>query len=266
MFLSFYSLAKAPFGKELKPSNSFASAAYQEMMARLDYLKKTRGMGLIVGEPGAGKTFALRCFAESLNPALFKVVYFPLSTGTVMDFYRGLAIGLGEEPKFRKVDLFHQIQRAVEVSFTERKVTPVFILDEMQFATDKFLNDLSILFNFEMDAANPFILILSGLPHLLNKLSLNQNRALAQRILMRYKVEPLAKEEVGRYIEHHLQLAGAHHRIFSEGAVEAISSLSGGWPRLINKLATHCLLAGYQAQKELIDDSVVHLATEEAGI
>jgi general secretion pathway protein A len=266
MYLSFYSLAKAPFGKEFKPSDSFASAAYQETMARLDYLKKTRGMGLIVGEPGAGKTFALRCFAESLNPALFKVIYFPLSTGTVMDFYRGLAIGLGEEPKFRKVDLFHQIQRAVQVSFTERKVTPVFILDEMQFATDKFLNDLSILFNFEMDTANPFILILSGLPHLLNRLSLNQNRALSQRILMRYKVEPLAKGEVGNYIEHHLQLAGANHRIFSESAVEAISSLSGGWPRLVNKLAIHSLLAGYQARKELIDETVVHLAAEEAGI
>jgi general secretion pathway protein A len=266
VYLSFYSLARTPFGKEIKPGASFLSLAYQETMARLDYLKKTRGMGLIVGEPGAGKTFALRSFAESLNPALFKVVYFPLSTGTVMDFYRGLALGLGEAPSFRKVDLFHQIQQAVEVSFTERKVTPVFILDEMQFATDKFLSDLSILFNFEMDSVNPFILILSGLPHLLNKLSLNQNRALSQRIMMRYKVEPLSKEEVGSYIEHHLQLAGANHRIFSEGAVEAISSLSGGWPRLINKLATHCLLAGYQAQKELIDDSVVHLAAEEAGI
>jgi ABC-type multidrug transport system ATPase subunit len=40
-------------------------------------------MGLLVGEPGAGKTFTLRCFTEELNPALFKPVYFPLSTDTV---------------------------------------------------------------------------------------------------------------------------------------------------------------------------------------
>jgi len=93
-------------------------------------------------------------------------MYFPLSTGTVMDFYRGLALGLGEDPKFRKVDLFNQIQEAVKVYFKERKITPVFVLDEMQMAKDAFLNDLGILFNFDMDSQNPFILILSGLPYL----------------------------------------------------------------------------------------------------
>jgi general secretion pathway protein A len=210
MFQTFYSLSKIPFSKEIKSIDSFASTPYQEMIARLDYLKKTRGMGLIVGEPGAGKTFALRSFAESLNPSLFKVIYFPLSTGTVMDFFRGLAVGLGEDPKFRKVDLFHQIQHAIQVYFKERKITPVFILDEMQLAKDMFLNDLNILFNFSMDSENPFILILSGLPHLMDKLSLNHNRPLSQRIMMRYKVEPLSKDEVKGYILHHLELAGAY--------------------------------------------------------
>lgn len=80
-----------------------------------------------------------------------KVIYFPLSTGTAMDFYRGLAAGLVEEPKFRKVDLFHQIQHAIQVFFQERKITPVFILDEMQMAKDLFFCYLSILFNFGMD-------------------------------------------------------------------------------------------------------------------
>src|SRR5690606_33660405 len=121
-----------------------------------EYLKKTRGIGLLVGEPGAGKTFVLRSFAKSLNPALFKVIYYPLSTGTVMDFYRALAYGLGEEPRTRKVDLFRQIQNAVDLSFRERKVTPVFILDEMQMAKDLFLSDIGMLFNFQMDSENPF--------------------------------------------------------------------------------------------------------------
>lgn len=69
-----------------------------------------------------------------MNPSLYKVIYFPLSTGTVMDFYRGLAFGLGEEPKSRKADLFRQIQQAVQAYFRERKITPVRIrslLDKM---------------------------------------------------------------------------------------------------------------------------------------
>lgn len=61
-----------------------------------------------------GKTFTLRSFKESLNSSLYHVVYIPLSTGGVMDFYRGLAYGLGEETKFRKVDMFRQIQQGIE--------------------------------------------------------------------------------------------------------------------------------------------------------
>lgn len=86
---------------------------------------------MIVGEPGARKTYALRAFSDSLNQALYKVVYFPLNTRNVNDFNRGLAFGLGEEPKTRKMDLFRQIQQAVTTSYTNRKVTPVFILIEM---------------------------------------------------------------------------------------------------------------------------------------
>ncbi|TMN20867.1 ATP-binding protein [Lentibacillus cibarius] len=114
MYKSFYSLAHEPFTKEISSSEAFASSSYQETLARLDYLKKIRGMGLLVGEPGAGKTFALRAFQAFLNRSLYHVVYFPLSTGSVMDFYRGLAYGLGEEPKFRKENLFRQIQNGIE--------------------------------------------------------------------------------------------------------------------------------------------------------
>lgn len=100
MFQPFYSLNTTPFTKELDVKHSFESEAFAEAMGRLEFLKKTRGIGLLTGEPGAGKTFLLRSFASSLPDSLYKVVYFPLSTVTVMDFYRGIASGLGEEPKF----------------------------------------------------------------------------------------------------------------------------------------------------------------------
>jgi len=77
---------------------------------------------------------------------------------------------------------------------------------------------------------------------------------------MRYKVEPLQKEEVSGYIHHHMELAGARHPIFTNTAMEAIASRSRGWPRLVNNLATHCLLYGFQAKKEQIDAEVVRHA------
>ena len=266
MYKAFYSLSRTPFTKAIKTEEAYKSAMFVETQARLEYLKKTRGMGLLIGEPGAGKTFAVRAFAATLNPALHQAIYFPLSTGSVSDFYRGLAQGLGEEPKTRKVDLFRQIQQAIESRFRERKITPVLILDEMQMSKDVFLNDLSLLFNFQMDSENPFVLLLVGLPHLRDRLGLNQNRPLAQRIVMRCKLETMSKEDVAGYLQHHLKLSGATYSIFTETAIEVIATRLQGVPRVVNQLVTHCLLYGYQMKKEQIDEEIVRHAAEEAGV
>jgi len=266
MYKSFYSLSKNPFSKEIDTTDLFPSKNFKEINARLNYLKKTRGMGVIVGEAGSGKTSSLRAFADSLNSSLFKVIYFPLSTGTVMDFYRGLASGLGEDPGFRKVDLFKQIQQAVMKMYHDKKITPVFILDEMQLAANKFLFDLSILFNFSMDSEDPFILILAGLTYFLDKLSLNQNQSLNQRVVMKFHFSPLSNDEIDNYLNHQLELAGANHPIFSPQAVKAIASNSRGLPRLVNKLATNSLLLGYQLKAETINEEIVFKASEEAGL
>ncbi|UQZ84578.1 hypothetical protein SK3146_04686 [Paenibacillus konkukensis] len=266
MYKAFYSLASEPFAKEVKPEHAYPSGSFQETSACLSYLKQTRGMGMIVGESGAGKTYALRVFSDSLNKALYKVVYFPLSTGSVNDFYRGLAFGLGEEPKTRKVDLFLQIQHAVTTSFQERKVTPVFILDEMQMAKDVFLSDLNLLFNFYMDSSNPFLLLLCGLPFLRDRLTLNHNRPLAQRLLLSHQVEPLTKDEVKEYVVHHMNLAGAKHPIFMDAAMEALAVSSKGYPRLVNNLAVRALLHGFQRKAEQIDADLIRIAAGEYGM
>jgi general secretion pathway protein A len=266
MYKTYYSLAKTPFSKDLRPEQAFQSTNYLEALNGLAYLQKTKGIGLLIGDPGVGKTFTLRSFTESLNPALYHVVYFPLSTGGVMDFYRGLAYGLGEEPKHRKVDLFRQIQQGIERMSSEQKITPVFILDEMHMAKDAFLNDLAILFNFQMDSTNPFILILAGLPHLKTRLNLNHHRPLSQRIIMRYHMQALTKEDTCAYIDHHLKLAGAKMPIFTQPALEAIALRSQGWPRVINTLTINCLLYGSQLKKEQIDEDIVRMAAEEGGM
>ena len=266
MYRTFYSLSAVPFRKDIDGKQLLSSETFTEGLARLEYLKSTRGIGVVVGEAGAGKTSLLRRFTESLNPSLFRAVYFPLSTVTVADFYRGLTLGLGEEPKFRKVDMFGQIQQAILNLYHNQKITPVLILDEMQMASNQFLNDISLLFNFAMDSQNPFTLILVGLPHLMERLKLSHNQPLAQRVVMRYAMKPLTKEEVRQYMDHHLKLAGANHDIFMPQAVEAIASRSRGFPRLINNLATSCLLFGCARKLKTIDEEVVFAAASEAGL
>ena len=124
MFKAFYSLATTPFLKDIKVQDIFQSSSQKEVAARLDYLKKARGIGLITGEPGVGKTLSLRLFTDGLNPALFKPMYLPLSTLTVMDVYRAIATALGENPKAKKIDLFLQIQSAIINSSKNRVLLP----------------------------------------------------------------------------------------------------------------------------------------------
>ena len=47
----------------------------KEVLYRLDYLASTRGFGLLTGSAGRGKTTAIRNWAASLNPSLYKVIY-----------------------------------------------------------------------------------------------------------------------------------------------------------------------------------------------
>jgi type II secretory pathway predicted ATPase ExeA len=133
-------------------------------------------------------------------------------------------------------------------------------------AKDAFLQDLAILFNFRMDSSNPFILVLAGLPHLKMRLTLNHHRPLAQRIVMRYQLNPLSKDDVYAYIEHHLKLAGARMPIFTAPALESIALSSQGWPRVINTLTINSLLYGAQLKKEQIDEDIVRMASGESGV
>ncbi len=266
MYKAFYSFSREPFAKDIKPKQHFPSKPFKEALARLKYLVNTRGFGALVGEPGSGKTYALRTLAHDLNPALYKTMYLPHSSGTSMDMYRNLARALGEQPRFRKSDLFHQIQRTVEHFYNEKRLTPVFILDEMHLTRADFLMDLAMIFNFSMDSKSPFVLVIAGLPFLTNRLRLNQTQPLSQRLIMHYKMEPMDKEEVLGYINHHLSLAGAPRGIFTESALEAIASHSRGWPRLVNSLAKTSLLLGAQHKQNPVDAETVRLASAEINL
>jgi type II secretory pathway predicted ATPase ExeA len=232
----YYSFSNIPFHKELSHDRLFESTTFKEGLARMEHLKKTRGIGLIAGEAGSGKTSVIRAFTGNLNNSLYKVVYFPLSTVSPNDFYRGVLYGLGEIPKSKKVDMFAQIQASILTLYKNQKMTLVFVLDEMHMASNAFLDDISLLFNFYMDSENPYVLCLIGLPHLIDRLRLMQFAPLEQRIVIRHRHRALQPEEVESYMEHHLKQAGASATIFKPSAVEAIAAKSSCLPRVINNL------------------------------
>ncbi len=80
---------------------------------------------------------------------------------------------------------------------------------------------------------------------------------------MRYHLAGLDPGGVGTYIEHHLRYAGVKRPIFAEQAVQAIAVLTRGLPRMINNLATACLLDACSREKPLVDEATVQRAAAE---
>ena len=230
-----YGLEFNPFLKNSKEI-LFEGSEYKEAKFRLDYLARTKGFGLLTAAPGRGKTTLVRSWSAGLNPSLYKVVYTSLSTVTVNDFYRNLAVSLGAQSSYRKTENFHIIQEEINRLALDKKKTPVIIIDEANYISSAILNDFKLLFNFEMDSRDRAVVLLSGLPSLNATLRLSVHEPFRQRIIMNYELPAFTKEEGRSYVLDKLQRTGATRAIFEDAALEAILNASDGTPRIINNL------------------------------
>ena len=260
-----YGLEFNPFIKNSKEI-LVHTTEYKETLFRLDYLAKTKGFGILTGSPGRGKTTAIRTWSSTLNPSLYKVVYSSLSTLTPNDFYRNLVKELGSEPAFKKPDNFRIIQEEISRLSLENRKTPIIIIDEANYINNAILNDLKILFNFEMDSRDRAAILLAGLPKLNSTLQLQIHEPLKQRIVMNYNLEGLSKEEGKTYISEKLIGAGCNQTIFEEAAVEAILNAADGTPRLINKYCNMSMLLGDTHKANLITTNIVMQAINDCEL
>lgn len=239
---------------------------YKEALFRLDYLAKTKGFGLLTGSPGKGKTTAVRNWSASLNPSLYKVVYSSFSTLTTNDFYRNLVTEFGAQPAFRKPDNFRTIQDEITRLSVEKRKTPIIIIDEANYINNSILNDLKILFNFEMDSRDRAVILLTGLPTLSSTLKLGIHEPLRQRIVMNYEIGGLTKEEGREYILEKLKSAGCSQPVFEDSAIEAVLNAADGTPRVINKLCNACLLIGDNSGSNLITSDIVMKSVNDSEL
>ena len=260
-----YGLEFNPFIKNSKEI-LVHTTEYKETLFWLDYLAKTKGFGILTGSPGRGKTTAIRTWSSTLNPSLYKVVYSSLSTLTPNDFYRNLVKELGSEPAFKKPDNFRIIQEEITRLSLEKRKTPIIIIDEANYINNAILNDLKILFNFEMDSRDRAAILLAGLPKLNSTLQLQIHEPLKQRIVMNYNLEGLSKEEGKTYISEKLIGAGCNQTIFEEAAVEAILNAADGTPRLINKYCNMSMLLGDTHKANLITTDIVMQAINDCEL
>lgn len=266
MYETYFGMKCNPFKKDIQIQDSFEFEDFKEVQSRLKYLLNTKGIGLITGTSGKGKTYAIKYFVKNLNSNLYKIVYISLSTVTVLEFYRSLCIGLGIEPASKKGDMFRQIQERIQLLVKDRKITPVIICDEAQYLRTDILNDIKMLFNFDMDSKDLAVLILVGQPLLNDVLSRNVHEALKQRIMVNYTFEGIEYEEIKRYIFDRCEIAGISNTIFEDGAIKAISTNCNGSTRQLNNLVDKSLLICSQKKENTVTAETVLLAENDLSL
>ncbi len=252
MFAAFFGLTRLPFTPDLPPEAFFRSAGLEEALARLRYVLTQRAIGLLLGEPGSGKTAALRALVHAADPATHKFLYLN-NPGTVRGLYRLLCHALGLVPAYFAADLARQVQQAL-LRLVDHGVTPALLCDETQDWPIPVLQELRYLINAEMDARSPCALVLVGHPELRRRLALESLRPLGQRVAISIAMAGLGHGETAEYIDHQLRWAGATRPLFTREVVELVAHYSRGLPRQVNRLCTASLLAAASTQQPLVEE------------
>ena len=263
MYRTHFGLTHYPFERTLQPDELFASAASREAAARLAHLVELRGIGLVTGEVGCGKTTACRQLAAGLHPGLHKLFYVTLSTGNVMDLYKSIAWQLGLPVERNRAAAYRAIHSEVCRLSGECRIHPVLVIDEAHHLRNDVLEDLRLLTNYAMDSEPRLCLLLVGLTELRRRLTMAAHESLAQRIVVRLHLGGLSRAELPEYLDHRLRLAGTASALFEPPAVEALYQASHGLPRKVNRVAHFALSAAALAKARLISVEHVQQALEE---
>jgi general secretion pathway protein A len=252
-----------PFEKSIKKDHTFKSDTLKEFLSRMEYLKQTKGIILLTGPSGVGKTTALRAFIESLKPEFYKLVYIPLSSVSTTDFYYQINNALGGQSNRFKSQIFSSVQKLILDYATIKKQIPLIIFDEVHFLKNDNLYELQMLLNFNLDSLDPAIVILAGQSHLREPFLRPALASINQRFRIKYEFLPLSKQETVLYIQHHLNLVGAANNIFNENAIDAIYNLSSGIIRIINNIAIKALTLGASLKQEVINEEIIYAISSE---
>jgi len=263
MYLSFYNLKVKPFQMSTDPDFLWLGEQHKEALATLKYaIIENKGVLALTGDVGTGKTTLINALIQSLGEDTMAATIYDPSLG-VLEFFNVVATAfeMGEifESKGQFIISFRQFLRKARV----RKQKVLLIIDEAQAVTPELLEEIRLLSNLEQEHIRLLNIFFVGQNEFVDILQEYSNRALRQRITIRYHIEQLTLDETEAYIRHRLRVSGTEAPIFSPGAVDEIFAFSGGYPRLINIICDHALLSGYVQELDTIHANTIRECREE---
>lgn len=259
-FFEFYGLREDPF--RLSPDTEFfyPSDIHRVALDSLDYaVENKEGFCLVSGEPGTGKTTALKVFVNKwkerseialiLTPRLSPEEFL----AAVLD---ELEIACAGEKKILLLKAFRDF--LLEKSLSGRPV--IIIVDEAQDLSDETLEELRLLSNLETEKEKLLQIILVGQTGLEERLKSAALKHLDQRIAVRVRLRPLDARELYRYINHRLQRAGKGYLKMGERVTGAVYGYSKGVPRVVNMITSRTIMSAYLERHNVIKAKHVRYA------
>ena len=254
-----FGLHDMPFGVAPDPRFFFRNHHYTEALDVLvDGIKAKKGLLVMTGEVGTGKTILLRKLMRHLEATTRFV--FVSTTHLTSDRLIELIVedlGLPAQGKTR-FEMEQSLKDHLLRQNREGKAVAL-LIDEAQKLTEGALESLCDLSNLETEQEKLLQIVLVGQPELIVTLRKPALQRIKQRIAMHYQTRALSlASEVEHYIRHRLRAAGYEGpEIFNQKALEAIWSYSSGTPRLINTLCDNALAMASRAGRKRVSAYVI---------